>query len=250
MPRPARRRARRSACAGDAVPLARCARTRPATARRRSHVGALGVRAGRLRVLFEVEQLRGDRRPPTRRARRRSAAAASRSSGVPARRESAGATSRLAAVDRHPGGGGGAASARRPTPRTARPSGRRARISSSTPLTNRTRSTLSWLTPMPYGSSVNASPTTSRFGSWAARPTSTVSSPIAASASPCCMATRQSVMSRLARRARTPVVLRLAHLVEVGAALRHAHPGAGGDEVLDAGDAASRFGTSTFWPAS
>ena len=67
-------------------------------------------------------------------------------------------------------------------------------ICSSTPFTNRTKSTLLGGMPRPYGSSLNAlALVTSAYGSCAASPARTVSSPVMPSALPCWNSTRQPV---------------------------------------------------------
>ena len=121
------------------------------------------LRAGRARTAPPVRQLR-DRRMLTGSGRRRPSAAPGPGR---ARREPA-------VVDRRPLPVG---------PHLREPA-----------LTNRTRSTFFALTPSPYGSAVNAfwSGTTA-YGSWAASPASTVSSPVIASTPPCWNSTRQPV---------------------------------------------------------
>ena len=211
------------------------------TARHSANAAATSVRwasvAGRLGILFEIDQLGRDRGHPGVELggdRRRSVAV----EGA-CRRAGERACSLLSAVDRVRRRRGGATSG---SPihswysAAQRPSWR---ISSSTPLTNCTRSTLPWLTPMPYGSSVSASPTNSRFGSWAARPTSSVSS-LTIGVGAALLHRDQAVGGLWHLDELHAVVLRLAHLVEGRAAGRHAHPGAGVDEVLHVRDAGPR----------
>lgn len=67
-------------------------------------------------------------------------------------------------------------------------------ICASTPLTNRTKSTWSLLIPRPYGSSlIFAAFVTRAYGSWAASPASTVSSPEIPTTLLCWKSARQPV---------------------------------------------------------
>ena len=184
--------------AADTVPGLGALGHGPPQGERGGDVGAQRVVTGGLGIGLEVDEARGEVGHP-----RVELGAQPPGGGVVEdgpgrrhrRRRRAGLTGRTPAPVAPGAGRSGRRRRWRPTRRRSSAHRPFARTSSSTPLTNRTRSTSSARTPIPYGSSVRGSPTTRRLGSWAARPTSTVSSPVIAAACPCCTATRQSVMS-------------------------------------------------------